>query len=138
MDTSGPAVIDAISSRKALPTTKRQYRSPESKRQIVEATLAPRASVARVARAHGVNAHQVFAGGVIIGKGCLKPGILPCPGCCGSGVGGGNGPESPKVGPTPYQPTGLIHVELPKGSRGLLDVWCDTKTLQKVLKESLA
>ncbi len=31
------------------------------KRRIVELTLAPGASVARVARAHGVNANQVFA-----------------------------------------------------------------------------
>ena len=39
---------------------KRQRRSPEQKREIVEATLAPGSSVARVARAHGVNANQVF------------------------------------------------------------------------------
>jgi transposase len=32
----------------------------EEKRQIVEETLEPGASVARVARAHGVNANQVF------------------------------------------------------------------------------
>jgi transposase len=31
------------------------------KRRIVQETLAPGASVARVARAHGVNANQVFA-----------------------------------------------------------------------------
>ncbi len=31
------------------------------KRRIVEETLEPEASVARVARAHGVNANQVFA-----------------------------------------------------------------------------
>ncbi len=39
---------------------KRQYRTIEEKRRIVEATLAERASVALVARAHGVNANQVF------------------------------------------------------------------------------
>jgi transposase len=39
---------------------KRQRRSTELKRQIVEATLVPGASVAQVARAHGVNANQVF------------------------------------------------------------------------------
>jgi len=61
MDASNSAVIDAVSSRKALPTNKRQYRSPELKRQIVEETLEPGASVRRVARAHGVNANQVFA-----------------------------------------------------------------------------
>src|SRR5213595_2822142 len=39
---------------------KRQYRPIEEKRRIVEATLAEGASVALVARAHGVNANQVF------------------------------------------------------------------------------
>jgi transposase len=39
---------------------KRQRRSIGEKRLIVEETLAGGASVARVARAHGVNANQVF------------------------------------------------------------------------------
>jgi len=56
MDTSNPEAVEAVSSHKALPPIKRQRRSPELKRQIVEETLAPGASVARVARAHGVNA----------------------------------------------------------------------------------
>ena len=40
--------------------TKRQFRSLETKLQIVQEALAERASVARVARAHGVNANLVF------------------------------------------------------------------------------
>ena len=39
---------------------KRQYRGLAEKRRIVEETLAEGASVARVARAHGVNANLVF------------------------------------------------------------------------------
>jgi transposase len=39
---------------------KRRRRSVQERRRIVEETLAPGASVARVARAHGVNANQVF------------------------------------------------------------------------------
>jgi len=39
---------------------KRRRRSVLERRQIVEETLVPGASVARVARAHGVNANQVF------------------------------------------------------------------------------
>jgi transposase len=39
---------------------KRQYRSKEERRQIVEETLQPGASVAVIARQHGVNANQVF------------------------------------------------------------------------------
>src|SRR5215471_329910 len=38
----------------------RQFRSKRERRQIVEETLKANASVALVARAHGVNANQVF------------------------------------------------------------------------------
>jgi transposase len=41
-------------------TMKRQYRSLEEKQRIVEEALAEGASVARIARAHGVNANLVF------------------------------------------------------------------------------
>jgi len=41
-------------------TAKRQYRTTEEKQQIVEETLAEGASVARIARAHSINANQVF------------------------------------------------------------------------------
>ena len=40
--------------------TKRQYRSLEEKQRIVGEALAEGASVARLARAHGVNANLVF------------------------------------------------------------------------------
>ena len=52
MDTSERAIV------KREP--QRRRRSLEEKRRIVEQTLEPEASVARVARAHGVNANQVF------------------------------------------------------------------------------
>jgi transposase len=39
---------------------KRQRRSQQEKRRIVEATLMPGASIARIAREYGVNANQVF------------------------------------------------------------------------------
>src|SRR6266487_92578 len=60
MDTSRqvPAVIaDKSESLGAAP---RQRRSVAEKRRIVEETLVEGASVARVARAHGINANQVF------------------------------------------------------------------------------
>jgi transposase len=44
----------------AEPTLKRQYRSKQQRRQIVQETLQPGASVAVIARQHGVNANQVF------------------------------------------------------------------------------
>ena len=42
------------------PVLKRTYRSKQERRQIVEETLQPGASVAVIARRHGVNANQVF------------------------------------------------------------------------------
>src|SRR5450755_2000217 len=61
MDTNKVPVIDAGTVQKvALAAPRRQMRTVEEKRRIVEETLAEGASVARVARAHGVNANQVF------------------------------------------------------------------------------
>lgn len=53
--------MDAFAERVQTPAIpKKQRRSIAEKRRIVEETLAAGASVARVARAHGVNANQVF------------------------------------------------------------------------------
>ena len=53
--------MEAIVHPVSEPRTKRQYRSVEERRRIIEETLVPGVSVATVARAHGVNANQVFA-----------------------------------------------------------------------------
>jgi transposase len=60
MDTSRqvPDVITAKNASAVGP--QRQRRSIAEKRRIVEETLVEGASVARVARGHGVNANQVF------------------------------------------------------------------------------
>ena len=51
-------------------------RSVQERRQIVEETLAPGASVARVARAHGVNTNQVFYWRTLYGRGRLGGGFV--------------------------------------------------------------
>jgi transposase len=53
-------VGDTEAVEEAAPSHKRQRRTREEKRRIVEATFVPGASIARVAREHGVNANQVF------------------------------------------------------------------------------
>src|SRR5512143_527488 len=63
-------------------TVRRRRRSIEERRQVVEETLAPGASVARVARAHGVNANQVFQWRRLYQRGRLggnpsTPALLP-------------------------------------------------------------
>jgi transposase len=61
----------------------RRRHSLEEKRRVVEETLEPGASVARVARAHGVNANQVFAWRRLYRQGLLEgmngkaAGLLP-------------------------------------------------------------
>jgi transposase len=53
-------VSDAIDVGVPGSRAKRVNRTAEEKRRIVEATLVPGASIARVARENGVNANQVF------------------------------------------------------------------------------
>jgi len=61
MESSGTEVVAAGSaSGTVVPEAKRRRRSVPERRRVVEQTLAPGASVARVARDHGVNANQVF------------------------------------------------------------------------------
>ena len=50
---------------------RRRHRSAEEKRRIVEQTLVKGASVARVAREHGVNANQLFNWRLLYKKGRL-------------------------------------------------------------------
>jgi transposase len=60
MDTSQQVTVIPGNRERSASSPKRQRRSIAEKRRIVEETLGPGASVARVARAHGVNANQVF------------------------------------------------------------------------------
>src|SRR6266513_4608432 len=59
MDTSRQ-VSEVIAAKSESLAGQRQRRSIAEKRRIVEETLVEGASVARVARAHGINANQVF------------------------------------------------------------------------------
>jgi transposase len=60
MDTSRQVPDEITSKSESLGAALRQRRSIAEKRRIVEETLVKGASVARVARAHGINANQVF------------------------------------------------------------------------------
>ena len=54
-----PATVSSSPTQESA-SAKRQRWTIKQKRMIVEETLLPGASVARVARSHGVNANQVF------------------------------------------------------------------------------
>jgi transposase-like protein len=60
MDTSSQADATSRTDTQTISPHRRRYRTLEEKRQIVEKTLGKGASVARVAREHGVNANLVF------------------------------------------------------------------------------
>jgi len=60
MDTSRQVPAENTAKSELASAVQRQQRSIAEKRRIVEETLAEGASVARIARAHGVNANQVF------------------------------------------------------------------------------
>src|SRR5436309_14336014 len=55
-----------------MDTVRQGRRSKEERRRIVEETLQPGMSVARVALAHGVNANQVFAWRKLYREGLLN------------------------------------------------------------------
>lgn len=61
MDTSGEVPETIAAKKQSAGAVQRQRRSIAEKRRIVEETLIEGASVARIARAHGVNANQLFS-----------------------------------------------------------------------------
>jgi transposase len=74
MDTNSKAVVGA---KRRGPY---RHHDPALKRSIVEETLQPGASVARIARKHGINANQVFLWRKAYREGRLpepKPRLLP-------------------------------------------------------------
>jgi transposase len=131
MDGSNAAAVDAVSSRKALPPVKRQHRSPELKRQIVEEALAPGASVARVAPAHGANANQVFAWRRQYQQGLLKAAKRLTPGLLAVRV--AEGEAQSRETTSSRVPPGMIQVELPKGKLRLTGA-VDPEVLRVVLE----
>src|SRR5512140_1279933 len=76
-------VISEVDGKSGSSENKRRRWSILERRRIVEETLVPGASVARVARAHGVNANQVFGWrrlyqrGLLGGVGGGAAGLLP-------------------------------------------------------------
>ena len=121
--------------------------SIEKKRRIVEETLRPHASVARVAQAHGVNANQVFYWRKQYQQGLLEP-AQPRPALLPVQI---SDLASPEMMPTPVVsnealvsalphdetvPTGTIHLELTKAKlciQGAADPACLRTLLDALL-----
>ena len=110
----------------------RRRRSVEERRRIVEETLEPGASVARVARRHGVNANQVFGWRKLYESGRLG---TPC------GVALKLLPVSVAEEPANEMPittssssSGVIHIELPGRALVSVEGTVDATVIRAVLK----
>lgn len=116
--------------------SKRRFRTVEEKRRIVEDTLVPGASVARVARAHGVNANQVFAWRQLYRQGRLERKESEAPLLPVRVTDAAVAVRSAGAS-TRRSPSGMIQVELPKGQLRIAG-HVDTEVLHVVLEKLLA
>jgi len=114
----------------------RRRHSVEQKRRIVEETLQPGASVARVARAHEVNANQVFAWRRQYRQGLLGTtsealGLLPV-----RVIEPARAAVRSRSTPSYRTAPGMMQIELPKGQLRLTGI-VDAEALRVVLEKLL-
>ena len=93
---------------------RRRFRTVEEKRRIVEEALEPGASVARVARVHGVNANQLFGWRRLYLQGQLEPANRETPGLLAVRVVEGVRETARRRNASTA--SGTIQIELPKGT----------------------
>jgi transposase len=145
MDGVSTAVI-AATATVAVKRKKRQHRSSTERLRVVEETLVPGASVALVARAHGVNANQVFAWrklyltGKLIDKSSkaitqVSPRLLPVTICdadqhLGAIVADTTSASTPVMCTAP---PGSIHIQFPK-AQIRVEGCADASTLRVVME----
>jgi len=129
------------SERAVVKREPRRRRSVAEKRRIVEETLEPGASVARVARAHGVNANQVFHWRRQYRQGLLGEGnaetakLLPVH-VTGATVSKANRTGRRQTAHGATDAAGAIHVEFPKGHLRITGR-VDAEALRTVLEQLL-
>ena len=111
----------------------RRWRTISEKRRIVELTFAPGASVAAVARAHGVNANQVFKWRRAFERGELVEhcALLPVTVTAPLEETRQQIPEEPSTG------SGAIHIELPRRAMISVERGADISLVRYIL-ESLS
>jgi len=114
--------------------TRRRW-AVEEKRRIVEQTLAAGGSVARVARAHGVNANQVFQWRSQYRRGLLGSGNTEAVSLLPVRVTEASAREAARSSGEPRHRTalGMIQVELPKGQVRITGR-IDTESLRAVIE----
>ena len=113
------------------PRPVRRWRTVSEKRRIAELTFEPGASVALVARAHGVNANQVFKWRRALKRGELSEGastsLLPVVVAASSEAVSSTGEER-------STPDGSIHIELPGKAMISVERGADPSLLRSILE----
>lgn len=115
----------------------RRWRTVSEKRRIAELTLEPGASVALVARAHGVNANQVFKWRRALKRGELtesaagSTALLPVMVSAPCDVGSATGEIETKEQSIPR---GSIHIEFPGRAMISVERGADPSLLRSILE----
>lgn len=122
--------------------SKRRRYSIAEKRRIVEESFEPGTSVARVARAHGVNANQVFGWRRLYQRGRLGAAapVLPAAKLLPVTIAEPPVPATPTMArPTvpASLPTGAIHLQVPRG-RVRIEGAVDPEAVRVILQCMLA
>ena len=113
----------------------RRWRSVAEKRRIVELTLEPGASVALVARAHGVNANQVFAWRRAFRSDELAEAAAPVTALLPVTVSAPCEAEIREGAAEQQQsPSGSIHIEFPGRARISVENGADPALLRSILE----
>jgi len=114
--------------------------SVEEKRRIVELTLVPGASVARIAQAEGVNANQVFLWrrayrkGELLSGSALLPVVIEADGSsCSDLTSDLEVAQAAAEQPAPA-PSGAIHIELPGRAAISVERGADRALLRTILE----
>jgi transposase len=118
----------------------RRFRTVSEKRRIAELTFEPGASVALVARAHGVNANQVFKWRRALTRGELSEpatastSLLPVVVATPSEVVSATGEVDTKE---QLAPSGSIHIEFPGRAMISVEHGADPSLLRSILESLL-
>ena len=117
------------------PRPVRRWRTLSEKRRIAELTFEPGASVALVARAHGVNANQVFKWRRALTRGELSEpaatSLLPVVVAAPSEVVSATGEVDTKE---QLAPSGSIHIEFPGRAMISVEHGADPSLLRSILE----
>lgn len=137
MSSSARVTIEPAQAEAPKAPKRRQYSIAE-KRRIVEESFQVGSSVARVARAHGINANQVFSWRRLYQRGRLGGSVRPSAAAELLPVTITDSPAAPvPASPLSSVPTGTIQLQLPRG-RLRIEGAVDPHSLRVVLELLLA